>query len=62
MVVSPWLCYYLKDEEEMERILLAYSPQLRNILELAEQQIREGQGVPHQEFWKAVEAEGKSTS
>ncbi len=43
------------DEEEIERPILAHSPRLRRILELAEQQIREGEGIPHDAFWNEVE-------
>ncbi len=45
------------DEEEIERLILAYSPRFRKILELAEQQVREGRGIQHDEFWSEVEAE-----
>jgi len=43
------------DDEEVERLLLAYSPQFQNILQTAEQQIREGKGIYHTDFWKEVE-------
>jgi prevent-host-death family protein len=45
------------DEEELERLVLAYSPRFRSILNGARQQIREGKGIPHEEFWQAVETE-----
>jgi len=32
----------IKDEDEIERMILAHSPKFQNILEIAEQQIREG--------------------
>ncbi len=44
-------------EEKLERLLLAYSPELRQILKAAEQEIREGKGIPHEEFWAEVENE-----
>ncbi|RMF29107.1 MAG: type II toxin-antitoxin system Phd/YefM family antitoxin [Chloroflexi bacterium] len=47
----------VEDEEELERLLLAYSPKLRRILEIAEREIREGRGKTHQEFWAEVEEE-----
>ncbi|MCX6616578.1 MAG: type II toxin-antitoxin system Phd/YefM family antitoxin [Acidobacteria bacterium] len=52
------------DEEELERLVLAYSPRLRTILEAARQRIRAGAGVPHQEFWQELEGgnEGKRQS
>jgi prevent-host-death family protein len=50
------------DEEELERLVLAYSPRFQSVLEAARQQIREGKGIPHEEFWQDVESgEGSST-
>lgn len=45
------------DEEEIERLMLAYSPKFRSILEVAERQAREGQGMQHEDFWREVETE-----
>ncbi len=45
----------LHDEEELERILLAYSPKLQRILRQAEKQIEAGQGIEHDEFWQMLE-------
>lgn len=45
----------VRDEDEIERMLLAYSPHLKRILDLAEQQIREGKGISHEEFWREFE-------
>jgi prevent-host-death family protein len=47
----------IKDEDEIERMILAYSPKFQNILEVAEGQIREGKGIKHKDFWREVEAE-----
>lgn len=41
----------------MERLVLAYSPRFRAILNGSRQQIRDGKGIPHDDFWHAVEAE-----
>jgi len=41
----------VQDEEEIERLLMAYSPQLRAILDLSRKQIMEGAGIGHDEFW-----------
>jgi len=49
----------MTDEEEIERLVLAYSPKFQQILNLAEQQIREGKGTEHEEFWREVEAEAQ---
>ena len=47
----------VSDEEELERLVLAYSPKFQNILQAARQQIRESGGIQHDEFWQEVEAE-----
>jgi hypothetical protein len=45
----------LKDEDEIERMVLAYSPKFQGILQAARQQIREEGGIEHEDFWKKVE-------
>jgi prevent-host-death family protein len=47
----------IEDEEELERLVLAYSKRFRSVLEAARQQIREGNGIPHEQFWQEVESE-----
>lgn len=47
----------VEDDKELERLVLAYSPGFQEILQTARQQIREGKGIPHDEFWREVEAE-----
>ena len=42
----------ITDEDDIERMALAYSPKFQGILELAEQQIREGKGIKHEDFWR----------
>ena len=44
------------DEDEVERLLMAYSPRLQDILEASRKQIREGDVLSHEEFWKEVAA------
>jgi len=41
----------VQDEEEIERLLLAYSPHLRAILDRSRQQFREGRWLREEEFW-----------
>jgi len=41
----------MQDEEDIERLLMAYSPKLQRILQAAEKQIREGKGIKHKDFW-----------
>src|SRR5262249_2076953 len=45
-----------QDEDEIERLLTAYSPQLQAILERSRQQIREGQWLSHDDFWQELDA------
>ena len=47
----------VKDEAEIERMVLAYSPKFQGILQTAEQQIREGQAIKHEDFWREMGAE-----
>jgi len=47
----------IEDEDELERLLMAYSPRLRAVLDTAKQQIRESGGIPHDDFWAEIEAE-----
>jgi prevent-host-death family protein len=43
------------DEDEIEQLTLAYSPKFQKMLNLARQQIREGRGIRHEDFWREVE-------
>jgi prevent-host-death family protein len=45
------------DEDELERLILAYSPKFQAIINKGKQQIRAGQGLEHQDFWREIEAE-----
>ena len=47
----------VEDEEELERLVLAYTPKFRMILDTAREQIRETGGLEHEEFWRDMEAE-----
>ena len=47
----------VQDDDEVERLILYRSRRLREILEISKQQIREGEWLGHDEFWKPVEAE-----
>ena len=49
----------VKDEEEIERLLLAYSPKFKSIMHVAERQVREGKGIKHDDFWREAEADYK---
>lgn len=43
------------DEDELERLLLAYSPRFQAVLRQAREHIRHGGGIPHAQFWDDVE-------
>jgi prevent-host-death family protein len=45
----------LEDEDEIERMVLAYSPKFQGILQAAKQQIREEGGIEHEAFWHEVQ-------
>ena len=49
----------VRDEDEVERVVLANSPRFQAILEVARQQIREGKGIPHDQFWAEVQSRAK---
>jgi prevent-host-death family protein len=44
-------------EDDVERLLMGHSPKLQSILEAARKRFRKGRGIPHETFWKEVEAE-----
>jgi prevent-host-death family protein len=46
----------VQDEDEIERLLMAYSPRLQAILNASRQQIREGDVLSHEDFWAEVKA------
>jgi prevent-host-death family protein len=43
------------DDDEVERLLLAYSPKFQRILRTARRQIEAGSGLSHEAFWKETE-------
>jgi PHD/YefM family antitoxin component YafN of YafNO toxin-antitoxin module len=43
--------------DDLERLLMGYSPKLQSILEAARKRFKEGQGISHETFWNEVEAE-----
>ncbi len=49
-----------EDEDDLERLLMGHSPKLQAILQAARKRFREGAGIPHETFWKEVEAENAS--
>ena len=45
------------DEEELERLILAYSPKFQAIMRKGKAQIKAGEALPHEEFWDEIESE-----
>jgi hypothetical protein len=42
-------------ENELERLMMAHSPRLQEILAAAQQRIDAGAGISDEEFWKDVD-------
>lgn len=47
----------VEDEDELEGLVLAYSPKFRALLQAARDEVRISGGIPHDEFWRQVDAE-----
>ncbi|PYQ63000.1 MAG: type II toxin-antitoxin system Phd/YefM family antitoxin [Acidobacteria bacterium] len=47
----------VRNDEELERLVLAHSPRLQSILKTSRQQIREGEGISHEDFWHEMDEE-----
>jgi len=47
----------VRDDEELERLILAHSARLQALLQTARQQIREGEGISHEDLWREMEEE-----
>jgi prevent-host-death family protein len=45
-----------EDDEDLERLLLARSPQFQAILNRSRRSIEEGKGLSRDEFWKTVKS------
>jgi hypothetical protein len=47
----------VEDEEELERLILAYSPKFQAIMRRGKAQIEAGESLSHEEIWEEVEGE-----
>lgn len=47
------------DEEEIERLILAYSPKFQAILSQGRREIQESGGIAHEDFWSEVETKDR---
>jgi prevent-host-death family protein len=50
------------DEDELERLVLAHSPKFQALLDKSRRQIEETGGIPHDVFWRDVEAESRKNT
>jgi prevent-host-death family protein len=44
------------DEDEIERLIVAYSPKFQAVLARGRQQIHETGGIAHEDFWQEMES------
>src|SRR5262245_12604480 len=49
----------VSDDDELERLVLAYSPKFQALLDKSRRQIEETGGIPHDQFWREVKAEAR---
>ena len=47
----------IRDEDEIERLVLAYSAKFQSILARGCKQLEKTGGIVHEDFWREVEAE-----
>jgi prevent-host-death family protein len=52
----------ITDDDELERLILAHSPKFRAMLDKSRRQIEESGGIPHEQFWREVEAQTREQS
>ncbi len=50
------------DDDELERLVLAHSPRFQALLDKSRRQIEETGGIPHEQFWREVEAESRPSA
>lgn len=47
----------ISDEDEIERLTIAYSKKLRTVLDAADQRVRKNGGIAHEDLWQQLDAE-----
>ena len=50
----------VENEEDLERLIIAYSPRFQKIMGAAKQQILDTGGIQHGDFWEQIESEASS--
>src|SRR5205823_3619730 len=49
----------VRDDDELERLVLAHSPKFQALLDKSRRQIDQTGGIPHEQFWREVKAESR---
>ncbi len=49
----------IEDDAELEQLVLAYSRRFQYLVQTARQEIAEGKGISHDDFWREVEQESE---
>jgi prevent-host-death family protein len=47
------------DPDDLLSLAMSYSPKLQKLVSKASEELRQGGGIPEQEFWKLVEADAQ---
>ena len=47
------------NEDELERLVLAHSPEFQALLDKSRRRIEATGGIPHADFWRELEAESR---
>jgi prevent-host-death family protein len=50
----------ITDDDELERLVMAHTPRLRQLLDKAAERIKRDGGIPHDEFWQQVAEESEA--
>ncbi len=50
----------VRDDDDLEELLMAHSPRLQKILKEARARIAAGEGIPNEQFWNDVQSRQKS--
>jgi prevent-host-death family protein len=50
------------DDDELERLVLAHSPKFQALLDKSRREIEETGGIPHEQFWREVEAQSREAA
>jgi prevent-host-death family protein len=45
------------NDDDLERLVLAYTPKFRRLIEAADKRVKESGGISHEDFWQSVEEE-----